>query len=79
MKEETVMKEEDYKENAMDIYHQHFNPDNVPENMRPNDTQTIILDYAESFKQEHIHCDPDLLHHELVLILNDKHPDWNFS
>ena len=73
------MKTEDYKENAMDIYHQHFNPEYVPKNMRPNDCQTLILDYSESFKHQRIYCDPDLLYHELQLILKDKHPDWCIS
>ena len=73
------MKAEDYKENAMDIYHNHFNPDHVPKSMRPNDAQTLVLDYAQSFQHEHINCDPDLLYHELIKILDDRHPDWCIS
>jgi len=65
----------EYKEMALDIYQQHFNPEFVDKNDIPMDAETLILDYAESFRLEHIGCDPDLLHSELLKIIAKKKDD----
>ena len=66
------MKESDYYEMAEDIYHQHFNPENVASYDIPNDTEMIIQDYVTSFQYERINCDGDLLHDALLTILKEK-------
>ena len=66
------MKETEYAEMAMEIYNQHFNPENVNPHDIPSDTETIVLDYFESFKHDKIYCDPDLLHHHLVKIIETR-------
>jgi hypothetical protein len=66
------VKEAEYAEMAMEIYDQHFNPENVHPRDIPTDTETIVLDYNESFKHERIYCDPDLLHHHLVKIIGKR-------
>lgn len=62
----------EYKEMALDIYQQHFNPEYVDKGDIPPDAETLIIDYAESFRLEHIGCDPELLHNELLKIIKDK-------
>ena len=62
----------EYKEMALDIYQQHFNPEYVDKGDIPPDAETLIIDYAESFRIEHISCDPELLYTELLNIIKDK-------
>jgi len=66
----------DYEQLAEEIYNQFFNPKYVDKDDMPHDTEMIVMDYADSMLYEKRSVDADILHHELLKMLEKEKPKW---